>query len=98
MTARGRSELARVERFRTVRSDVTQPAPADTLSVRRALSNLAPELRTLLERGTSRLVSVNLPSTSNWAIGPLSHVWHARCELREVFAIRDNRGACDPPR
>jgi len=79
-----------VERFVRVEATSSQPAPADTLSVRRALSNLAPELRTCWSLATSRACRrLKLPSTSNWRSAPLSPVWHAASPSYAKFcAIR----------
>ncbi len=62
-------------------------APADTLSVRRALSNLPPELRRLLELGYFEgLSSAEIALQEQLAVGTVkSRVARALAELREVL-------------
>ena len=92
--SRGLDRLRALGRARTLPSDSvraeatsSQPAPADTLSVRRALSNLAPELRTLLELGYFEgLSSAEIAEHEQLAIGTVkSRVARALAELREVL-------------
>lgn len=63
------------------------PTPADTLTVRRALSNLAPELRRLLELGYFEgLSSAEIAVHEQLAVGTVkSRVARALAELREVL-------------
>jgi RNA polymerase sigma-70 factor (ECF subfamily) len=92
--SRGLDRLRALGRARTLPSEAlhgeaTSPdaAPADTLSVRRALSNLAPELRTLLELGYFEgLSSAEIAVHEQLAIGTVkSRVARALAELREVL-------------
>jgi RNA polymerase sigma-70 factor (ECF subfamily) len=92
--SRGLDRLRALGRVRTLPSDTTlheaaasAPAPADTLSVRRALSNLAPELRTLLELGYFEgMSSTEIAEHEQLAIGTVkSRVARALAELREVL-------------
>ena len=63
------------------------PIPENTLSVRRALANLAPELRTLLELGYFEgLSSAEIATHEELAIGTVkSRVARALAELRDVL-------------
>jgi RNA polymerase sigma-70 factor, ECF subfamily len=92
--SRGLDRLRALGRVRTLPSETAlneaaapAPAPADTLSVRRALSNLAPELRTLLELGYFEgMSSAEIAQHEQLAIGTVkSRVARALAELREVL-------------
>ena len=91
--SRGLDRLRALGRARTLPQDAAPfespalPAPADTLSVRRALSNLAPELRTLLELGYFEgMSSAEIAAHERLAIGTVkSRVARALAELREVL-------------
>jgi len=96
MRARSRSldRLRALGRVRTLPSETalseaaaSAPAPVDTLSVRRALSNLAPELRILLELGYFEgMSSAEIAEHEQLAIGTVkSRVARALAELREVL-------------
>jgi RNA polymerase sigma-70 factor (ECF subfamily) len=64
-----------------------QPAPAEAISVRRALSNLAPELKRLLELGYFQgMSSAEIAAHEQLAIGTVkSRVARALAELREAL-------------
>lgn len=91
--SRGLDRLRALNRLRAMSADATTledtalPAPSDTLSVRRALSNLAPELRTLLELGYFEgLSSSEIAVHQRLAVGTVkSRVARALAELREVL-------------
>jgi RNA polymerase sigma-70 factor, ECF subfamily len=92
--SRGLDRLRALGRARSLSKDAAQPetsspepAPADTLSVRRALSSLAPELRTLLELGYFEgMSSAEIAAHEQLAIGTVkSRVARALAELREVL-------------
>jgi RNA polymerase sigma-70 factor (ECF subfamily) len=91
--SRGLDRLRALGRARTVPADAAPaeapplPAPADTLSVRRALSNLAPELRILLELGYFEgMSSAEIADHEQLAIGTVkSRVARALAELRDVL-------------
>ncbi len=95
MRARSRAldRLRVLGRTRTLPSEAMLPeptpqaVPADTLSVRRALSNLAPELRTLLELGYFEgMSSAEIAAHEGIAIGTVkSRVARALAELRGVL-------------
>ena len=65
----------------------SQPAPADVLSIRRALDKLAPELRTLLELGYfAGMSSSEIAEHQQLAVGTVkSRVARALSELRETL-------------
>ena len=91
--SRGLDRLRVLGRTRTLPSDATaleptpEVVPADTLSVRRALSNLAPELRTLLELGYfDGMSSAEIAAHQGIAIGTVkSRVARALGELRGIL-------------
>lgn len=91
--SRGLDRLRVLGRTRTLPRDVSaseatrEALPADTLSVRRALSNLAPELRTLLELGYFEgMSSAEIAVHEGIAIGTVkSRVARALAELRGVL-------------
>src|SRR5262249_17732895 len=91
--SRGLDRLRALGRVRTLPSEaapgvaIAELGPADTLSVRRALSNLAPELRTLLELGYfAGMSSAEIAEHEQLAIGTVkSRVARALAELREVL-------------
>jgi RNA polymerase sigma-70 factor (ECF subfamily) len=91
--SRGLDRLRALSRLRTLSADAASledaplPVPTDTLSVRRALSNLPPELRTLLELGYFEgLSSTEIAAHQRLAIGTVkSRVARALAELREVL-------------
>lgn len=68
-------------------SDASNAAAAESLSVRRALSNLAPELRTLLELGYFEgMSSAEIATHQGLPIGTVkSRVARALAELRDVL-------------
>jgi RNA polymerase sigma-70 factor, ECF subfamily len=91
--SRGLDRLRALTRLRALSADAASledaptPAPSDTLSVRRALSNLPPELRTLLELGYFEgLSSTEIAAHEQIAVGTVkSRVARALAELREVL-------------
>lgn len=91
--SRGLDRLRALNRARFLRKEpremeaLSAVAPADTLSVRRALSNLAPELRRLLELGYFEgLSSAEIAAHEQLAVGTVkSRVARALAELREVL-------------
>ena len=91
--SRGLDRLRVLGRTRAVPNDAIaleptpEAVPADTLSVRRALSNLAPELRKLLELGYFEgMSSAEIASHEGIAIGTVkSRVARALAELRSVL-------------
>jgi RNA polymerase sigma-70 factor, ECF subfamily len=91
--SRGLDRVRALNRARTLPTDPmsteapAQPAPTDTLSVRRALSNLAPELRTLLELGYFEgMSSAEIAVHQQLAVGTVkSRVARALAELREAL-------------
>jgi RNA polymerase sigma-70 factor (ECF subfamily) len=91
--SRGLDRLRSLHRARTTPQDrldydlPVAPAPADTLTIRRALSNLAPELRRLLELGYfDGLSSAEIAAHEQLAVGTVkSRVARALAEMREVL-------------
>jgi RNA polymerase sigma-70 factor, ECF subfamily len=89
--SRGLDRLRALGRSRTLPEGTAsaeapvQTAPADALSVRRALSNLAPELRQLLELGYFEgMSSAEIAAHEGLAIGTVkSRVARALAELRD---------------
>lgn len=71
----------------TGRAPPELPMPAETLSVRRALSSLSPELRRLLELGYfAGMSSAEIAESERLAIGTVkSRVARALAELRQVL-------------
>lgn len=91
--SRGLDRLRALGRARVVPDQMlgacapAEPAPTDTLTVRRALSSLAPELRVLLELGYFEgLSSAEIAAHEQLAIGTVkSRVARALAELRDVL-------------
>jgi len=91
--SRGLDRLRALGRLRKLASDepatpvLEHPAPAETLSVRRALSTLAPELQRLLELGYfAGMSSAEIAAHERLAIGTVkSRVARALAELREAL-------------
>jgi RNA polymerase sigma-70 factor, ECF subfamily len=91
--SRGLDRLRALGRARTLPShplalaDVSQVAPEAALSVRRALSDLAPELRTLLELGYfAGMSSAEIAAHQGLAVGTVkSRVARALAELRDAL-------------
>ena len=91
--SRGLDRLRALARTRTLPEDAPAPqalslaVPAETLSIRRALSNLAPELRKLLELGYYQgMSSAEIAAHEGIAVGTVkSRVARALAELREVL-------------
>ena len=91
--SRGLDRLRALGRTKTVPSSAAPPDPAplpppeNTLSVRHALANLAPELRVLLELGYFEgLSSAEIATHEELAIGTVkSRVARALAELRDVL-------------
>jgi RNA polymerase sigma-70 factor, ECF subfamily len=91
--SRGLDRLRALARARTlpshplVAADVSQVAPEAALSVRRALSNLAPELRTVLELGYfAGMSSAEIAAHQGLAVGTVkSRVARALAELRDAL-------------
>jgi RNA polymerase sigma-70 factor (ECF subfamily) len=91
--SRGLDRLRALTRTRCLPEDAPAPeapgaaAPAETLSVRRALSNLAPELRKLLELGYFEgMSSAEIAAHEGVAIGTVkSRVARALAQLRDVL-------------
>jgi RNA polymerase sigma-70 factor, ECF subfamily len=90
--SRGLDRLRALTRTRCLPEDAPAPdapsaAPAEMLSVRRALSNLAPELRKLLELGYFEgMSSAEIATHEGIAIGTVkSRVARALAELRDVL-------------
>lgn len=91
--SRGLDRLRSLNRARTASHEPpgpehpATPTPADTLTIRRALANLAPELRRLLELGYFEgLSSAEIAAHERLAVGTVkSRVARALAELREVL-------------
>jgi RNA polymerase sigma-70 factor, ECF subfamily len=91
--SRGLDRLRALSRTRTVPAQASvgecaaEAAPADVLSVRRALANLAPELRRLLELGYFEgMSSAEMAEHEGLAIGTVkSRVARALGELRDLL-------------
>ncbi|RYZ08672.1 MAG: sigma-70 family RNA polymerase sigma factor [Myxococcales bacterium] len=91
--SRGLDRLRSLHRARSAPHDrwdgepLAAPAPAETLTIRRALSNLAPELRRLLELGYFQgLSSAEIAAHEQLAVGTVkSRVARALTELRAVM-------------
>jgi RNA polymerase sigma-70 factor, ECF subfamily len=91
--SRGLDRLRALNRARTLPKaglalePPSEPAPADTLSIRRALSRLSPELRTLLELGYFHgLSSAEIAAHERLAVGTVkSRVARALAELRAAL-------------
>lgn len=88
--SRGLDRLRSLGRTRTLPEDASPDAPvdvapADALTIRRALSNLAPELRQLLELGYFEgMSSAEIAAHEGLAIGTVkSRVARALAELRD---------------
>jgi RNA polymerase sigma-70 factor, ECF subfamily len=69
-----------------------EPVPADSISVRRALSNLSPELQRLLELGYFEgMSSVEIAAHERLAVGTVkSRVARALAELKSVLGHHDS--------
>ena len=91
--SRGLDRLRALMRTRCLPEDAVAPeapttaAPAETLTIRRALSNLAPELRKLLELGYFEgMSSAEMAAHEGMAVGTVkSRVARALAELRDVL-------------
>jgi RNA polymerase sigma-70 factor, ECF subfamily len=91
--SRGLDRLRSLGRARVLPGEIlplegpAAPAPADVLSIRRALDKLAPELRTLLELGYfAGMSSTEIAEHEQLAIGTVkSRVARALSELREAL-------------
>jgi RNA polymerase sigma-70 factor (ECF subfamily) len=91
--SRGLDRLRSLSRSRALTDEAiplegsSHPAPADVLSIRRALDKLAPELRTLLELGYfAGMSSSEIAEHQQLAVGTVkSRVARALSELRETL-------------